>query len=149
MWVDLVQSRWALGRADAEVGQRMASSSGGTPSVPCGSSNWTVSGPLAATLRTLGWALAKLAGGLVGFGQGVEVAHQGGHVVAAGESSICGQLSRPSMLAMRPRKGTNMGADVGRQHGAHRHIGHVAVFAFMEADQHHAFDDMATDRRAR
>ena len=76
--------------------------------------------------------------------QGLQVAqHQGRDVVAAGQLNLRAGVARIHVghqLAQRHQHG----ADVGRQHGADFHVGHVAALALVKAHQHRAlFDDVA------
>ena len=120
MWgLTWVKSVGLKGMRMPKSGSAYASSSGGTPSVPCGSSRWTVSGPLGCSHHcTPGWALAKLRRRpLSASVRGSRWRSTRAVTSSPQASSIWGQLSRPSMLAMRPRKGTSMALTWGGSTG--------------------------------
>ena len=76
--------------------------------------------------------------------QGVKMAqHQCGHVVTAGQFNLGAGVACVHARNQRPQWQQH-GADMGRQYGAYRHVGHVAALALVKPDQHRAFfDDMA------
>ena len=86
--------------------------------------------------------------GFVALAQGLQVAqHQGRDLVATSQFQL-GQGFASFHLPNQGAQWQQHAADMGRQDRAHLHVGDVAAFAFVEADQHFAFFDHVAHRQA-
>ena len=94
--------------------------------------------------------LGKVAQGLQVAGtQGLQMAqYQRGGAVAAGQFNLGAGVARlhaAQEFAQRQQQST----DMGRKHGADLHVRHIAAFAFVKPNQHHAFFLHPAHRQAR
>ena len=71
--------------------------------------------------------------------------HEGGYAVATGQFDLGASFTR-LQAANKRAQGQEHGADVGWQDGAALHVGDVAAFALMKADEYRAFFSHITHR---